>query len=284
MHFAGILLALGAAVPSGSTQNTENFVVYAPSAAVAERAAEAAEAHRRELARQWLGRELPRWQDRCVIEIDLRPPRPTGRTFFTFRGSRIANLRITLRGSLEDVLEGVLPHELTHAVFATHFGRALPRWADEGAATLSEGRRQRSRQRRLAADWLAGPRRIPLSSLISMNDYPADLSRMTAIYLQGFSLVDFLVEQKGRQAFTSFLQTGYAHGWSTAVKQTYGDPSLTELEQRWKSWASGEDNPTAEANSPTPEPTPKDNPADPPSGRWVHNHSRKTEAPALQPA
>ena len=38
------------------------------------------------------------------------------------------------------ILDSVLPHEITHTIFATHFGQPLPRWADEGACTTVDGR------------------------------------------------------------------------------------------------------------------------------------------------
>ena len=45
---------------------------------------------------------------------------------------------MTVEGSLERILNSVLPHEVTHTIFAAKFGRPLPRWADEGGAVLSE--------------------------------------------------------------------------------------------------------------------------------------------------
>jgi len=39
---------------------------------------------------------------------------------------------------LDVILKRVLPHEVTHAVLMLHFGRPIPRWADEGAAVLAE--------------------------------------------------------------------------------------------------------------------------------------------------
>ena len=39
---------------------------------------------------------------------------------------------------MERMLHSVLPHEMTHTVFAHHFRYPVPRWADEGGSVLSE--------------------------------------------------------------------------------------------------------------------------------------------------
>ena len=51
-----------------------------------------------------------------------------------------------IQGSRERILDSVLPHEITHTIFATHFGRPLPRWADEGACTTVEHVSEKAKQ------------------------------------------------------------------------------------------------------------------------------------------
>jgi hypothetical protein len=46
--------------------------------------------------------------------------------------------RMTIRGSSERIFDSVLPHEITHAIFASHFRRQLPRWP-ASAARLDVG-------------------------------------------------------------------------------------------------------------------------------------------------
>ena len=43
-----------------------------------------------------------------------------------------------ITGPKERLLNSVLPHEITHTVFAHYFKQPVPRWADEGGAVLSE--------------------------------------------------------------------------------------------------------------------------------------------------
>src|SRR5258708_36067887 len=74
-----------------------------------------------------------------------------GATTFSFfpnaQGSaEVCNWDMQIQGSLERILDSVLPHEVSHTIFACHFRRPLPRWADEGAATLAEHESERSRQ------------------------------------------------------------------------------------------------------------------------------------------
>ena len=61
-----------------------------------------------------------------------------GATSFVFEHGEVFGWRMTIQGSLVRILDSVLPHEVTHTIFATHFRQPLPRWADEGACTTVE--------------------------------------------------------------------------------------------------------------------------------------------------
>ena len=67
---------------------------------------------------------------------------------------------MNVQGSLERILDSVLPHEITHTIFATHFGRPLPRWADEGACTTVEHSTERRKQEQLLIQFLTSNRGI----------------------------------------------------------------------------------------------------------------------------
>ena len=66
-----------------------------------------------------------------------------------------------IQGSRERILDSVLPHEITHTIFATHFGRPLPRWADEGACTTVEHASEKAKQDKLLIQFLLTDRGIP---------------------------------------------------------------------------------------------------------------------------
>ncbi len=97
---------------------------------------------------------------------------------------------MSVQGSHERVLDSVLPHEVTHTIFATHFGRPLPRWADEGACTTVEHPSERNKQTRLLYEFLTTGRGIAFNRMFAMTEYPADI---LPLYSQGFSLAKFLI-------------------------------------------------------------------------------------------
>ena len=152
-----------------ASHRTENFIVTAKSKPLAIEIAQLAERYRSELAVEWLGHELPRWREPCPIsaKVDARLGaggatsfvfetharqfgRPSGDGLFQAQLSgRPYGWEMTLQGSRERILDSVLPHEVTHAIFATHFGRPLPRWADEGACTTVEHPSEKSKQHRM---------------------------------------------------------------------------------------------------------------------------------------
>ena len=120
-------VVLTAAMTSlGASYRTENFVVEAPTARFAQEVGQAAEKYRRELAQEWLGRELPAWDQPCPIQVQVGPTLGAGgATSFNFDRGRVFGWRMTIQGSEERVLDSVLPHGITHTVFASHFHTPL---------------------------------------------------------------------------------------------------------------------------------------------------------------
>ncbi len=100
---------------------TKNFVVVASSQQVAQQVSSAAEQYRRELALLWLGKELPPWSRPCPIQVKVSRGGAGGKTSFTFFNGNVSNWSMEVEGSLERILDSVLPHEITHTVFASHF-------------------------------------------------------------------------------------------------------------------------------------------------------------------
>ena len=216
---------------------TANFLVTAATRSMATRVALAAEVHRRELAVRWLGHEMPRWSSPCRVLVRPGHPRASGATTFSFHRGEVFGWQMTLQGPDDEVLESILPHELTHTVLACRFRRPVPRWADEGAAVLSESLTERRRQQRSVVKLFETGRRIPLGELLRMSEYPADRGAMLALYSEGVSLVSFLVERGGRIRFLAFLEDAGRSDWDAAVRSHYGGVSIEELEREWMAWA-----------------------------------------------
>jgi hypothetical protein len=217
-------------VSMGASYRTPNFRVEAPTAEVAQQVGTAAERYRKEQAVQWLGRELPAWSTPCPVEVAITLDRPAGMTTFFFQDDRLLRQSMRIEGGLDRLLASTLPHEVTHTVFAEHFRRPLPRWADEGAAVLSENDREKARQDRLLRQILRSGRAIPLSRLFALTDYPTDVA---ALYAQGYSVCAFLVRAKGRIIYLDFLAYGMRKGWDSAAHTYYGYRDVDDLEAAW---------------------------------------------------
>ncbi len=219
----------------GATYPTRNFVVTAPTPELAREIGDAAEVYRRDLALTWLGKELPPWSDTCPITVQVGPHMGAGgATSFYFRGGRPHGWRMSLQGPREQILESVLPHEIMHTIFATHFGQPLPRWADEGASTMVEHATERAKQQRMLVDFLTTGRGIAFNRLFAMREYPADI---LPLYAHGYSLTKFLVYQGGKRRFVDYVDAGLrSDNWTAATAQHYGYGSLRELQDSWLEW------------------------------------------------
>jgi hypothetical protein len=236
-------LSIGAGYPTQHAHVTaasnacqsQHFTVTAPTGDFARQVCQAAEQYRRDLAIEWLGRELPDWRDRCNIRVTVGPHLGAGgATSFAFVNGQPIDWQMTIQGSRERVLDSVLPHEITHTIFATHFGRPLPRWADEGGATSVEHISERSKQHKLLIEFLTSDRGIPFNHMFAMKEYPQDI---LPLYSQGYSLARFLIAQRGKRAFVNYVGDGMRwNNWTAATKKHYGLESLSALQIAWLDW------------------------------------------------
>ncbi|MFO0976674.1 MAG: hypothetical protein U0996_09770 [Planctomycetaceae bacterium] len=221
----------------GATYQTVNFTVTAESPAIAQQVAEAAEMYRRQLAIFWLGKPLPNWSRPCKLTVKVGPFGASGQTTFQFVRGEVLNWRMQVTGSLERVLDSVLPHEVNHTIFACHFRRPLPRWADEGAATMFEHISEQRKQLDLLNEVIRNQNElIPLKDLLSMKEYPKGQRAMLTMYAQGYALADFLVQQKGRQAYLDFIGKGELIGWDKAIQAHFDHEGIQKLERNWRGW------------------------------------------------
>jgi hypothetical protein len=210
---------------------TTNFTVDAPNAQIAQQVGQYAEHYRKEKAVQWLGREMPQWPEPCPLKVTVTMNGSGGATSFAFDRGRILGQNMHIEGSLERLLASVLPHEVTHTVFAHHFRQPVPRWADEGGSVLSEDDIERTRHDSLVRQILNTPgRAIPLRRLFSLKEYPSDVM---CLYAQGYSVTNFLVQSSNRATFLNFVSSGMREGWDRAVQTHYRYQSVEQLEQAW---------------------------------------------------
>lgn len=213
---------------------TPNFLVSATDETFARQVAHAAESYRRQLADLWLGRQLAAWSEPCPIAVHDGPNLGAGgATSFFFVEGQVLGWNMTIQGTRERILDSVLPHEVTHTIFATHFRRPLPRWADEGACTTVEHASERNKHRRMLVEFLRTGRGIAFHSMFAMSEYPPDVM---PLYAQGHSLATYLIDRGGRQAFVRFLADGLAGDWPAAVRRHYRFNNLAALQNAWLDW------------------------------------------------
>lgn len=220
---------------TAAAYRTTNFVVQAPTPALAREVGESAEQWRSKLAIQWLGKEMPAWSKPCPIKAKIAPHLGAGgATSFIFDQGEVFGWEMDIQGSRERILDSVLPHEVTHTIFASHFRQPLPRWADEGACTTVEHQSEIVKQERMLIRFLKTGKGIPFSKMFAMKEYPPDVM---PLYSQGHSLTQFLIEQHGREKFLSFLGQGMSdENWPMAVQQNFGHRNLYELQNDWLAW------------------------------------------------
>jgi hypothetical protein len=217
----------------GASHRTTNFVVEAPTAEIAKKVADQAEAYRSAIARQWLGQEIPAWSTPCPIRVKLTRGEAGGLTSFGFNRGRVSDQDMVVEGRIDRILASALPHEITHTIFAAYFGGPMPRWADEGASLLSEDLRERQRHDQIALNLLTRRGDLPLSRLFTIEEYPSDLM---GFYGQGYSISRFLIEMGGRPRFLRFVREGTQAGWDVATRNHYGLADVRELDRAWRAW------------------------------------------------
>lgn len=219
----------------GARSQTANFVVDTSDARLAQQIAAAAEKYRHDLAIAWLGEAMPNWSAPCQMTVTVGPQLGAGgATTFIFDQGEVFGWRMNIQGPVDRVFDSVLPHEITHMIFASHFRQPLPRWADEGGATSVEHPSERMKHRKMLIQFLQTGRGIAFNQMFAMRDYPPDFM---PLYAQGYSLADYLIQLKGRRAYVAFLDDGLKTGdWAGAVHRHYGANNLAKLQNTWLAW------------------------------------------------
>ncbi len=250
------LLAATLLVSMGAQHRTPNFVINTPDPTLARQIGAAAERYRRDLAVEWLGKAMPDWSRPCTATVRVGANLGAGgETTFQFDRGEVYGWVMAIQGTRQRIFDSVLPHEITHMIFASHFRQALPRWADEGGATSVEHRSEQTKHRRMLHQFLRTGRGIPFDRMFSMTEYPRDVM---PLYAQGFSLAEYLIQRGGKRKYVNFLADGLAsEQWSAALRRHYGVAGAGALQNTWLAWvrqgsprlASRQDQPAAVASA-----------------------------------
>jgi len=221
----------------GASHQTTNFIVEAPTVMIARQVGAVAEASREELAVLWFGHKLPRWSTACQVTVVVGARLGAGgSTRFRFDNGHVFGWQMRVQGSLERILDSVIPHEVNHTILACYFRRPVPRWADEGAASLMEHTSEQQHQIDLVDRLMRQGRRIPLRMLLNIAEYPRDMEQVMALYAEGYSLARYLIQLGGRQKFLRFLDDAHHRSWDQAIQSFYQKKSIEKLETDWSGW------------------------------------------------
>ena len=211
-----------------ASYRTQNFIIQAPTPQLANAVGVAAEKYRHDLAMHWLGSELRPWPTPCPIRV-IAGPNLAAQGVTTYNRAPVRDFQMEVVGTPQRIMDSVLPHEITHTILATHFGRPLPRWADEGICTTVEHASERNKHEAKLREFLRSRRGIAMNRLFLLTEYPNDVLPM---YAQGYSVCRFLIDQQGPRTFIQFLHDYMqTPSWTANVKKHYGYESLAELQQ-----------------------------------------------------
>jgi hypothetical protein len=241
-------LAAEAETPPFKVIKADHFIVhYREDEAFARRIARKADADYTRIAEDLGYRRHSNfwmWDNRAKIFIY-----PTQEEFQRIPGTREWALAISKYSKKEihffsgqpDLVDGVLPHEITHLIFRDFVGTssAIPLWMDEGVAQWEEPARRELATRYVRALLKSGDA-LPLEEVLGMRLAALGTGkRVDKFYVQSVTLVDFLIKRKGGAKFTEFcrlLRDGHALG--DALRKAYPAIATPErLEAEWRAFA-----------------------------------------------
>jgi hydroxycarboxylate dehydrogenase B len=227
---------------------TANFRIYAfGTAPVTPQLAAQCETMRACIIREWFNEDAATpWNPKCTLVLP--------RTLASYRaavgrlaectaaacttkaeGEQIVVRRIDARTDRANWWEN-LPHELVHLAIQSKLpSESLPRWIDEGMATMADPRTKQALHLRDLQAALAAGRQFRLVDLLTLEDYPA-ADRLAVFYGQSLSLLNFLVDRAGRQKVVEFARLVARDGYDHALALTYDLANIAQLETAWNEY------------------------------------------------
>ena len=240
-----------------------SFIVYAKNWATAQAVADAAPRIYHNLSMEWFGARTTRPLEPFVIAVceDSSVGAGGSTQMYHYAKDPTEFVGCYMQGSKERILDSVLPHELTHALTARHFNRPVPRWADEGIATLPEHPSETIKRQNGVEALVKNNTARPAAEIFARLEYP-NAKEVLPFYDQGYSLSKFLIARgeaiekieqdgiqlSGKRRFTHFLQhlidvNSNPVSVERTLKELYGFKSMKALDESWKWWVKNESNP-----------------------------------------
>ena len=129
------------------------------------------------------------------------------------------------------LLRSVIPHELAHVLLYRSFGR-LPPWVDEGLAVRMEP--EKGVYYAKMKEWIRRGEYIPLATLFGVTDLGRSRVDRDRFYAEAYTLVDFLVEEKGSlKEFVGLLRALRTLPAAKALAEHFHIADVEQLEREW---------------------------------------------------
>ena len=227
------LVVLSSPARAAGFSRSENFVVMAAEKALADEALAQAEQYRREIAREWLGAELPPSVGQAVLHVEVTDGDDSAHTWVVDDPRRQYH-RVWVNGSRRQVLGSTLRHEISHVVMATRFPQGLPLWINEGIASLHDDA-DRAATRKRIIDWYAQTGNWPpLPRILAAK---AMRAHDQETYSVAASLTEYFLSLEDKATLVAFAATGTQRNWDEALREHYGIRGINQLQQSWQAWA-----------------------------------------------
>ncbi len=219
---------------------SDNFTVLTPRQATAQEAnayaqeiLRSAEQMRCQIAREWLGAELPQRQGRTIVTVSWELNRDAGLTW-VIDDPRRRYHTLYLATSPELALGSTLAHEMVHVVLATRFPppHRLPAWLEEGIASQYDDSSRQQERRQQAITFIRTRQWPPLEDVLAAKNIPAT---DTEAYTAAVAITSLLLARdRDKQKLFAFGQYGNKNGWDAALRKFYGIPSVRHLQTLWQ--------------------------------------------------
>jgi len=225
-----LMLLAGMIVPAFGG---ENFI--AQGEGVRAEYLKAAEAARVNIAVYWMGSPLRGdWYKPIPLRVGSEGTGipASGSTTMKFDKGEVYGWTMRVSGSRTAIIQSVIPHEVQHTIIASITRKPTPRWLDEGMATMLESPVEQATTRRSAIRYMDHAHSL-FHHFDDMRYPVGGNENIIAVYSTGFTFVEWLVEQKGKDTLWRFaIDTRKP---SEKFQEFYG-VSVSAAWGRWRTW------------------------------------------------
>jgi len=209
-----------------------NFLVSAPTDELAQAVLNRAEQLRRDIAREWLGRELPPSVGHTVVDVFVSVDQERALTSPS-RDLRRPTFMMWLTTSPEGAVGPLLAHEVTHVVLLSRYPGRVPPWVDEGIACRYDDDESKAIRRDLIA-WYRDTGNWPSLADTLRSE---EISRWDhGSFAVSESLVEFLLARGKKEQLLACTADAHERGWDAALRSHYSLDGIPALEKAWQAW------------------------------------------------